>query len=248
MLAFGDVHFPQQNPIAVEVFCRVAEIIKPDLIVCTGDLLDCGQFSSHPPTFGSPDTDYEDDLAAANAMLDRLQAVCDRMAVVEGNHEHRLDRWAAKTTEGRGAYSMLAPRIQLSRGRKQFSYIPYSQAGGQFPHYKINSRIRAVHGWSYAIHATKAHLKKSQGKSIIHGHTHRKDDCAEQDLWGRGGIIEARSTCCLCNLVPLYGVGSPVTWVNGFILGYLGTHDDSLYTVPIKRDRCILPDGTEVTA
>lgn len=46
MLAFGDIHIPHQNPRAVEVFCRVAEHIKPDLIVCLGDLLDCGQFSS----------------------------------------------------------------------------------------------------------------------------------------------------------------------------------------------------------
>ena len=49
MLAFGDVHIPHQNPQAVEMFCRAAERLRPDLIVCLGDLLDCGQFSTHPP-------------------------------------------------------------------------------------------------------------------------------------------------------------------------------------------------------
>jgi hypothetical protein len=39
-----------------------------------------------------------------------------------------------------------------------------------------------------------------------------------------------------------------VEWVNAFILGYLGRRSDTLYTIPIMDDRCILPDGTEVTA
>src|SRR5512135_1425274 len=99
MLAFGDVHVPHQNPKALEVFCRVAEHLRPDLIVCLGDLLDCGQFSSHPPTYGVPESDYHDDLVCANALLDRLQAASDRLVMVEGNHEYRLDRWAALSSE-----------------------------------------------------------------------------------------------------------------------------------------------------
>jgi predicted phosphodiesterase len=170
MLAFGDVHIPHQNPRAVEVFCRAAERLRPDLIVCLGDLLDCGQFSTHPPTFGVPETEYVDDLRAANTLLDRLQKVCGRLVMVEGNHEYRLDRWAAAASEGRGAYSMLAPRIQLTRGRARCTYVPYGSVGGTYPHYAINRRIIAVHGWSYARNATKQHLQISQGRSVIHGH------------------------------------------------------------------------------
>ncbi len=128
MIAFGDVHIPHQNPRAVEVVCRAVEHIKPDLTVCLGDLLDCGQFSSHPPTHGVPETNYQDDLAEANALLDRVQNASGRLVMVEGNHEYRLDRWAALTSEGRGAYSMLAPRLQLSRNRKKFTYVPYGSA------------------------------------------------------------------------------------------------------------------------
>jgi predicted phosphodiesterase len=247
MLAFGDVHVPHQNPRAVEVFCRAAEHIKPDLIVCLGDLLDCGQFSFHPPTYGVPETDYHDDLETANALLDRVQACCDKLVMVEGNHEHRLDRWAAATAEGRGAYSMLAPRVQLTRGRRCV-YRPYGSADGRYPHYRVNTRIIAVHGWSYARHATKNHLQVSQGKSVIHGHTHRADSSMIQNIWSAGKIVQARSGGCLCKPIPLYGTGRPVEWVNAFILGYLGRRNDTLYTIPIMDDRCILPDGTEVTA
>ena len=248
MLAFGDVHIPHANERAVEVFCRVAERLRPDLIVCLGDLLDCGQFSWHPPTHGVPETDYVDDLNSANKLLDRLQKVCGRLVVIEGNHEYRLDRWAVATAEGRGAYSMLAPRIRLTRGRSKCTYVPYGSARGTYPHYAINSRIISVHGWSYARHATKNHLQISQGKSVIHGHTHRADASIVQNVWSSGKIIQARSAGCLCKPVPLYGTGRPVEWINAFIVGYLGRRSDSLYTVPIMDHRCILPDGAEVAA
>jgi len=248
LLAFGDAHIPHHCPKAVEVFCRVAERLRPDLIVCLGDLLDCGQFSTHPPTHGVPETDYRADLALANKLLDRIQGCCQRLVMVEGNHEYRLDRWAALTQEGRGAYSMLAPRIQLSRGRSKFAYVPYGAASARYPHYAINNRIIAVHGWSYARNATKNHLQISQGRSVIHGHTHRADACIIQNIWSPGRIIQARSAGCLCRPIPLYGAGRPVEWVNAFILGYLGRRSDTLYTVPVMGDRCILPDGSEVAA
>ena len=38
LLAFGDVHIPHQNPRAVEVFCRAAERIRPDLELADGDV------------------------------------------------------------------------------------------------------------------------------------------------------------------------------------------------------------------
>ena len=248
ILAFGDVHIPHHNARAVEVFCRVAERIRPDMIVCLGDLLDCGQFSTHPPTHGMPETDYEDDLRQASALLDRLQGASPRLVIVEGNHEYRLDRWAASTAEGRGAYSILAPYVRLTKGRAGCLYVRYGSVDGRYPHFRVNSRIIAVHGWSYARHATKNHLQISQGKSVIHGHTHRADACIIQNIWSPGAVIQARSCGCLCKPVPLYGAGRPVEWVNAFILGYLGRRSDTLYTIPIMEDRCILPDGTEVTA
>lgn len=246
-LAFGDAHIPYHNPRAMEVVARAAAQVEPDLIVVLGDMLDCSQFSTHPPTPHMAETDYEQDLRFANQFLDRLQGHCGRLVMVEGNHEYRIDRWAARTAEGRGAYSMLAPRLQIMRGRKKFTYIPYGSADGKYPHYKLNSRIVAVHGWSYAKHATKNHLRMSQGKSVIHGHTHRTDSSMIQNVWGKG-VVQAHSAGCLCRPVPLYGAGTPVEWVNAFVLGYMGRRSDTMYTIPVMEDRCILPDGTEIHA
>lgn len=60
-------------------------------------------------------------------LLDRLQKVCGRLVMVEGNHEYRLDRWAAVAAEGRGAYSMLAPG---NGGPNPNSRDPLCQAAG----------------------------------------------------------------------------------------------------------------------
>ena len=84
LLAFGCVHFPYQSAPAVEVLCRVAEYLRPDLTLCLGDLLDCSQFSQHPPTFHMPESKYEDDLIDANALLDRLQAASGRVVMIAG--------------------------------------------------------------------------------------------------------------------------------------------------------------------
>ena len=61
-------------------------------------------------------------------------------------------------------------------------------------------------------------------------------------------VIEAWSAGCLCKPIPLYGTDRPAEWVNAFILGYLGKRSDTLYTIPIMGDRCILPGGTEISA
>jgi len=246
LICFGDVHYPHVQPVALEILKKAVARIRPDITVCLGDLLDCGQFSQHPPTFGVPETDYEADLAQANGLIDFLQKhTQERTVLIEGNHEYRLDRWAAAHAEGRGAYNLLAPRIQLMRGRSRCTYVPYGSADGKYPHYKINGRIVAVHGWSYAQHATKEHLRKSQGKSILHGHSHRCDSSIFPNVWG-AGTVQARSAGCLCQPIPLYGTGRPVEWVNAFIVGYLGRRSDTLFTVDIKGDFAILPDGTEL--
>jgi len=245
LLAFGDVHIPAHSPRAVEVFCRAAEKIRPDIIVCLGDLLDCSQFSTHPPTWGVRTTDYEDDVATAKALLARLRATTQRLVILEGNHEYRIERWAAATQVGRSAYSMLSPRKALTH-RTDYQWIPYGSATGRYPHYRVNRRLVAVHGWSYAKAAGRIHLLAAQGKSIIYGHTHRAESVTVQDIWSRNGIIEARNGGCLCRRVPLYGVGNPVEWTHGFVLGFLGRRSDTLYSIPIMGNRCILPDGTEI--
>lgn len=244
LLVFGDVHFPQQNDKALEVFKKVVQDTKPDITVCLGDLLDCKAFSTHAPDVEG-DTPYQQELVQANELLDFIQQHSGKLVMLEGNHEYRVIRYAARERAGQAALSLLSPRKNLSRGRKNFTYIPYDGKEGMYSHYAVTPNLVAVHGWSYAQDATRQHLKLSQGRSIIHGHTHRADHVMSQKVWGKG-TVEAMSAGCLTKLIPTYSVGSPVTWVNGFIQAFLGSKSHSLYFVPIIDNTCVMPCGKEV--
>ena len=85
-----------------------------------------------------------------------------------------------------------------------------------------------------------------QTKLMIHGHTHRMEYLPRPHLWRPGGVQFAASVGCLCKQVPLYGIGAPVEWQNGFVLGYIGSHSEKAYPVEIAGGHCILPDGTRI--
>lgn len=246
ILAFGDTHFPEQDDNALEVFRKVVQDTKPDIVVCLGDVIDCKAFATHAPDI-TGDTPYQHELALANELFDFIQGHCGKLVMLEGNHEYRVIRYAARERVGQATLSMLSPRKNISRGRKNFQYVPYDGHEGMYSHYAISKNLVAVHGWSFAQDATRTHLKLSQGRSIIHGHTHRADHVMSQAVWGKG-TIEAMSAGCLCKLIPTYNVGNPVTWVNGFIQGFIGSKSHSLYFVPIVDGACVMPDGKEVKA
>lgn len=246
LMVFTDCHFPVANPVAVEIFKKTLAHLKPDITVSLGDLLDCASFSQFPPTFGVPETDYAGDLRQANDLIDFVQAHTTKKTVlIEGNHEYRLDRWAAQKAEGRGSYNLLAPRIQLMKGRTRIQYVKYGSSDGKYPRYMVSSRIIAVHGWCYGAQAARKHLNLAQGRSVLYGHSHSMEILYQQSLFG-GDTIRAVNCGCLCNPVPLYGTGRPVTWQNGFVIGYLGKHSDTLFPVDIKNNFAILPSGFEI--
>lgn len=240
-----DMHFGTHNEKAINVFLDAAKAFEPNRVVLGGDVLNGGAFSQHPPTPGEKIASYDEELDLANEFISDIQSIAKKTIMIEGNHEYRIPRWIA-THNASNMYSVRQfPRYALGNGRKDFQYIDYGVKDGMYPHYKLNNRVVCVHGWSFAMNATKVHLDKGQGRSVLHGHTHRADSSIIQNVWG-AGYVQAHSGGCLCERVPIYGTGSPVGWVNGFIVGYLGRHSDTFYFVPIRDGKCTLPDGTMI--
>lgn len=175
VIAFGDSHIPNQSESALGAVRKAVELLKPAEVCLLGDMLDCSAFSTHPPSPGESSGDYEQDLRRCNALVDEMLAHAGRVAYLCGNHEYRIARFAARATEGSATYTMLAPEKVIPRGRekRRFTMIPYSGADdGSYPHYAITPNLVAVHGWSYAIAASRRHLQMSQGRSVVFGHTH----------------------------------------------------------------------------
>lgn len=244
LIALGDLHAPYQNGQAVEVAKKTIRDFKPDIVVLMGDMIDCKAFSTHAPDIEG-DSPYHRELAIVNALIDFVQEHAGKTVYLEGNHEYRVIRHAARDRVGKAALSLLSPRKNIGKGRRDFTYVPYDGREGMNAHYAISPNLVAVHGWSYAQDATRQHLKLCQGRSVIHGHTHRADHVMSRKVWSRG-TIDAMSSGCLCNLTPTYSVGNPNTWVNGFIQGFIGSKNHTLYFVPIVDGTCVLPSGKEV--
>lgn len=119
---------------------------------------------------------------------------------------------------------------------------------GNYPHFAITPNLVAIHGWSYATSATRAHLQMSQGKSVVFGHSHRLGSLGIQNVWGEG-VVQAFNPGCTCRLVPTYNAGRVVEWGHGFSVFYISRRnplDWSGYVVPITNGRCVLPDGKEI--
>ena len=245
-LAVGDAHGEQRNEESVEVVKKVIRDNKPDLVLFLGDMIDCKGFSTHAPD-SEEDAPYQQELDWVNSLIDYVQKYTSKTVYLEGNHEYRVLRYAARERAGQAALSLLSPRRNIGKGRKDFTYVPYDGKEGMYAHYAISPNLVAVHGWSYAQDATRQHLRLAQGRSVIHGHTHRADHVMSQKVWGKG-TVEAMSAGCLCRLIPTYNVGSPVTWVNGFIQGFIRSKSHTLYFVPIVDGTCVMPSGKEVVA
>lgn len=228
-----------------------------DEVVILGDWLECAAFSSHGKASirESDQSGYiETEVKPCLEALDRIQAKAKRLVFIAGNHEHRAFRWCTDNVRGgpfSDVYKALEPGELLSKrtnGRKRtrFEYVPYQ---GELPHYMIAPNLLACHGWSHAQNAAQKHLDAARTVSVIHGHTHRRQEFTRRNPV-TGETMFGMSPGCLAPLSPDFH-RSPSDHTHGFAVIYQSQerpHDWTHYLVGIQNGRAILPDGVEVLA
>lgn len=228
-----------------------------DSVVILGDWLEGAACSSHGPSSVRDALQrgyFETEVEPCQEALDAFQETSKSMVFIEGNHCHRILRWALQQIV-RGplgdVVKSLAPRELLARTlagkeRKRFKWVSYV---GALPHHAIAPDLWALHGWSYAKNAAAVHLATARSVSIIHGHTHRRQEVTGRDpVTGR--LLFGMSPGCLSTLTPDYRSHSPTDWSHGFAVIYQSATDPqnwTSYLVSIKDGYCVLPDGKEIT-
>ena len=131
-----------------------------------------------------------------------------------------------------------------------YKWVPYTPGadskGPSHFYWIIKNELLAVHGWSTGEGAAKKHLRAAMPYSIVYGHNHR--DQFESTNTAGGKRLIAWSPGCLCDLEPMYNVGSaPAQWSHGFSIVYVGKRSWVHYTVGIRKGgNCVLPDGTQI--
>jgi len=180
-IALPDTHFPEQDEAAVACATKVVRELKPWRIVHLGDLLDGQPFSAHERSKMVLTEGYDwlhMEVRPAQRWIDELLKYCDLFVLHEGNHEHRIERWANKNGDaGRALWGQIRPDHAILGGYnpKQVRWIPYVPDSDITGHYEIAPNLISIHGWSYAIAADRIHLQSAGigGWSVIFGHTHR---------------------------------------------------------------------------
>jgi predicted phosphodiesterase len=164
ILVCPDAHHPFVDQLAWRTFLAAAREWRPDVLVIIGDFIDCYSVSSHTKD-PARKVHFSDELAAANAALDEIDALrIPRVIFTEGNHETRLSRAVAdRAPEFHGLVDM---RDLLRVAARGYEWVPYKQ-------WVRVGKIAFTHDVERAgVNAARQSLVDFGG-NLVFGHTHR---------------------------------------------------------------------------
>ena len=232
-LHYGDVHFPFQDDSALSLLYQITGAIKPDLVACHGDLLDCYSISSFAKDLHlRPSLGREIEMATDHfALLNRL-APRARKLFIKGNHEDRLEREIKRMATKPEALEIL--RLpQVSESLTWPSILGLGKLGWEYHEKRtiLFDKLILKHGdvvRKFSGYTAKAECEKYR-KGGISGHTHRRGVFEHTDWNGVHGWWEHG---CLCDLNPEYT--EDPNWQSGFLV-VTWSDDRSAYAVEEVR-------------
>jgi hypothetical protein len=175
VVAFSDAHWTslhQPRSLAHEALLRAIPLVKPDILLSVGDLLDMGEPSRHDPLGWNRRIKVQDELEAAKQHLDDIMSCAPRALRwwVRGNHDDRFDKY-------------LALNAAMFEGVEGFDFA------NQFPDWQMCHRLDlndtvVMHRFHGGIHAGWNNAVKS-GMNFISGDTHSLEVKPMVDMRGR---------------------------------------------------------------
>lgn len=216
-LHYGDVHFPYQDDAALSILYQITAALKPDLVVCHGDLLDCYSISKyekdihHRPSLASEITQTQEHFALMRRLSPRA-----RRWFFKGNHEDRLQREIRRMAAKPEALEIL--RLpSVSQALTWPELLDLEELGWEYFDRRtlLFDKLVLKHGSAVRPHgaySAKAEYDKYR-KSGISGHTHRRGVHEARDYNGTHAWWEHG---CLCDIDPDY-VEDP-NWQQGFLV------------------------------
>lgn len=228
----SDIHAPDHNPHALNLFEQFISDIKPDVLHINGDLVNFTPISKYVVV------DYKktlgEELDIARSILYRLCEVARKanrdveIYYEEGNHSARLGKYLYKNAEALADLTdtngepILTVQHLFRLKENHINWIPYDRMYrvGNFA-VKHGEFIGAKGGF-----ASQKYLER-YGMDGATGHTHRvglvtRNVGGEVSVWGEFG--------CLCNLHPEPSYVSNPDWTNSF--GYVVYDRQTKLTYP----------------
>lgn len=249
-VCFGDSHGAKASPAAVAALLGDIKALDPDEIIMLGDHVDCGGFLAQHHTLGyvaETGQSYEQDIAAANGLLDALQSIAPRARIlyIEGNHERRVETWCITQTlrhqrDSEYLRRAFAPEFLLNLAARGIPYYRQGECydGLHVPGFIRRGKVYFTHGISTAKHATAASQSRVAG-NLVFGHTHRAQTDITHPM--AAGIVGSWNPGCLCELQPLWQHTRPTDWTHGYAIQLVAPSQNFLHlNIPILEGESLL--------
>jgi UDP-2,3-diacylglucosamine pyrophosphatase LpxH len=255
---FGDSHGAKVHHGAAQAFLADVKRLNPHEIVMLGDHVDCGGFLAQHHTLGfvaETNISYEEDIAAANDLLDAVQAAAPnaRIHYIEGNHDRRVETFCVTqclrhTRDAEMLRRAFAPEFLLRLKERRITYYRQSEF---YDDLSVPGTIKLGkcffwHGTSAAKHTTAANIAKVAG-NICFGHVHRAQSLAIRPV--ATGEIGAWCPGCLCELAPLWQHTNPNDWTHGYAVQLVARSEKFLHlNIPIiDGESLLMPLTTRIS-
>jgi len=228
-IVLPDVHVPHEHKPSIEAILQFIRYWKPNRLVQLGDFCDFNSLGSFDLHNVDEYISLDDELKAANDLLDRLDKALPRGCekyMVGGNHEDRYHKVKAK---------FLCPPDRITKAllswqqswaheynltERGWKWVEY---GG---HFHLD-KIVYTHGWACGPSACADMARRFPGRNVMFGHVHSHMTAGFMDE--RGLPIEIESIGTLSNFDLSYLRGKPpYNWARGF--SYVYTMPDGTFT------------------
>jgi hypothetical protein len=228
----NDIHAPDHNPQAIDLFEQFITDVRPDVLHINGDLCNFTTVSKYLVVDYRKTLNEELDVARGvfYHIVDTARKANPNVEVYfeYGNHEARLAKFlwrnadALTDLEDVNGDPVLTIEHLFNLKENKINYIPYGQA------YRQENFI-VTHGEKLGVKSGYASHKNIEVYSSdgATGHTH-KEGLVTRNMGDR--VIVWGEYGCLCNLHPTPAYVTNPDWTNGF--GYIVYDKQSKLTHP----------------
>lgn len=222
-----DLHGSDQDVDARNAFLQDVSFLNPDEIVMLGDMVNCsGTFSKwHRVHVSEFSYSYENDIAAGNDFLDQITKAAPNadLYYIQGNHEYRIDKWAAATFEEKYLAELaintfgVKSALHLEKRGIKFFESNKCHMGLHKPGIIVIGKCGFLHGYAGGKHVSHKHLM-DMGMNVVHGHNHREQSYTIRTA--KDSALKAACPGCLCILQQYYNHEKPTDHTHGYTLQF----------------------------
>lgn len=207
-VVFSDAHYwPDNVTTAHRALVKLLPLIKPNVVIANGDLLDSASNNRHPRIVWQKSPTVKQEMNEVRDRLAEIQKAAKGAKLVwtRGNHDANFE-------------TRLANEVPQYEGVAGFNLQDH------FPEWKmcitlqINEDVIVKHRWHNGIHAVYNNTVKS-GVSIFTGHLHSLKVTPWSDYRGARYGVDTGTLAETDGPQFSYVEDNPVNWRSGFAVG-----------------------------